>query len=138
MSATDDAATVDAMPAARRLRIVHCDDASSFRTLVRYWLEDYPAFEIVGGASDAHAAVTIAHTLRPDVIVTDTFGAAADPTLVRSLRVAAPGAMLIVLTGYLEEQLHPEIARIADRVVTKAYNEARLVEVLDGALIDKN
>ena len=114
----------------RPLRIVHCDDSPSFLTLARHWLGDHPDLEIVHSALGIRDAIEHVRALQPDVVVTDTFGSAHDPTHLGWLHDAAPSARLVIFTGYRATQLGEELRVVADAVVTKQHDERELVAVL--------
>ena len=111
----------------RRIRVVHCDDSPSFLVLVKHWFEDHPDLELVHSALGLRDAIEQIRALQPDVIVTDTFGSAGDAASLAWLHDAAPGARLVVFTGYRESQLHADLVALADAVVTKGLDEDALV-----------
>jgi two-component system, NarL family, nitrate/nitrite response regulator NarL len=57
--------------ASSRIRVLLCDDAEGFRALMRSSLEEDPAIEIVGEASDGVDGVRRAAELQPDVVLLD-------------------------------------------------------------------
>jgi DNA-binding NarL/FixJ family response regulator len=111
-------------------RIVHCDDSPSFLMLMRHWLEDHEDLELVHSALGIRDAIEQVRALQPDVVVTDTFGSATDPTYLGWLRDAAPAAVVVIHTGYVESQLGPELRDVADAVVTKQHDERELVAAI--------
>lgn len=52
-------------------RVVIVDDQALIRSAVRDLLDNAPGIEVVGDAADGEAAVAIAASLRPDVVVCD-------------------------------------------------------------------
>ena len=124
------------MPA-RPVRIVHCDDSESFLLLTRDWLEDHGDLEIVHSALGADEALAAVRALNPDVVVTDTFGSPSDPAILTALHDAAPGARLVIFTGYPASHLHPTVRQLADAVVTKSHHELSLVETIRALLDDR-
>ena len=83
------------------LRIFHCDDSSAFTRLVRHWLDEHEGVEHVGEAHDGDEALRLLPKAHPDVVLLDTMGAPGDTSLLRMIRDAAPGARVIVYSGYL-------------------------------------
>ena len=121
----------------RPVRIVHCEGSQSFLLLTRDWLEDHHDLEIVHSALGADEALSAVRALHPDVVVTDTFGLPSDPAILTALREAAPGARLVIFTGYRESHLHPAVRQFADAVVTKSHHELSLVETIRALLADQ-
>jgi DNA-binding NarL/FixJ family response regulator len=112
------------------LRVLHCDDSSSYRLLVEDWFEDYDDVRLVHSTSSVEDAVTHARSLRPDVVVTDTFGSLSAVAVIRRLHEAAPTACVLLLTGYLQRQLHREVVASVDCVITKGIDEEELIAAL--------
>jgi DNA-binding NarL/FixJ family response regulator len=82
------------------LRLFHCDDSAGYRRLLRELLDDEPDLELVGEAADAAGAVRGVSAAQPDVVLLDVRLEGAREPPVRELRAAAPGAALVLLTGY--------------------------------------
>ena len=83
------------------VRVLHCDDSEAFRVLVREMLRDEPGIELVGEVADAHAVITAARDLRPDVVLLDLRGGDLTPELPERIAVAAPGTAIVVLSGWI-------------------------------------
>ena len=83
------------------VRILHCDDSTSFRALLRAELEDDEELEIVGEAPDVDGAVAVAGETRPDVVLLDLLDVERDA--VGELESVAPGVRVVVLSGHPRE-----------------------------------
>ena len=112
------------------LRIVHCDDSADFLMLFEHWLEDHPDLLLVSSAQGMREAIDQVHRLQPDVVVTDTMGVTGSAAFLGWLRDAAPGASIVLFTGYEAFQLDRPIVELVDRVVTKRIDEHELVAEL--------
>jgi two-component system, NarL family, nitrate/nitrite response regulator NarL len=89
----------------QRVRILVVDDHTLFRRGLTALLSRDPQFEVVGDAADAGEALRRAKELQPDLILLDNHlpgvrGVDALP----SLREAAPGARVLMLTVSEDEQ----------------------------------
>jgi DNA-binding NarL/FixJ family response regulator len=91
--------------------VLVCDDAPDMRALLRDALNADPRLEVVGEAGDGSDALRLAATLQPDVVLLDIGmpgPGAAD--VVAGVRRAAPGAAIVVLSGYGPERLDARVA----------------------------
>ena len=86
------------------IRILLVDDHAVVREGLRAFLRLQPDLEVCGEASDGEAAVQLAVSLRPDVVVLDLVMPGGDglPAL-RALRERAPDARVLVLTSYADD-----------------------------------
>lgn len=87
------------------VRVLHCDDSTAYRALIRAELEDDDAIEIVGEAGDLDAAVRVTGETRPDVVLLDLLDV--DRDAVTELRVAHPEVRVVVLSGHPREYGEP-------------------------------
>ena len=82
--------------------LVIVEDEPEMRQLVRMLLSRDPRIEVMGEASTAEAAIELARSLQPGLIVLDHFidgpvmGADAAP----ALKAAAPSARILLFTAY--------------------------------------
>jgi chemotaxis response regulator CheB len=83
------------------VRVVHCDDSSAFRALIRAELEDDADIEIVGEAPDVDVALRVTGETRPDVVLLDLLDV--DRDAVAELHTVAPGVQVVVLSGHPRE-----------------------------------
>ena len=78
-----------------------CDDAAAYRALVRYALEEDPAFVIVGEASDGRAALAAVAALRPDVVLLDlSMPHSEGLDAIATMRGRSPGTRVVALSGF--------------------------------------
>jgi DNA-binding NarL/FixJ family response regulator len=113
------------------LRIFHCDDSAAFTSLVRHWLDEHDGVEHVGAAHDGDEALRDLPEARPDVVLLDTMGAPGDTTLLRRIREAAPGARVIVYSGYLSIVDGGQLGGEADAYLEKGDDENALLAMID-------
>jgi DNA-binding NarL/FixJ family response regulator len=113
------------------LRIFHCDDSAAFTHLVRHWLDEHEGIEHVGEAHDGEEALKLLPQASPDVVLLDTMGSPGDTSLLRSIREAAPGARVIVYSGYLSILDSDELGGEADAYLEKDDDEDRLVSMIN-------
>jgi DNA-binding NarL/FixJ family response regulator len=93
------------------IRVLIVDDHAVVREGLRTFLELQDGLEVVGEAGDGDEALPLAERLRPDVILMDLVMPRLDGVgAMRELRGRVPGARVIVLTSFLdEERLMPAI-----------------------------
>ncbi|MET0603396.1 MAG: response regulator transcription factor [Baekduia sp.] len=80
------------------VRVLHCDDSSAFRALIRAELEDDEDIEIVGDAPDVDGAVRLAGETRPDIVLLDLLDVERDA--VSELQRVVPDIRVVVLSGH--------------------------------------
>ena len=85
----------------RRTRILLCDDTRDIIVLLASELELHSDLEVVAEAYDGRAAIQLAESHQPDVVVLDLVmpemdGLEALPAILE----AAPGAKVVVLSGF--------------------------------------
>jgi DNA-binding NarL/FixJ family response regulator len=86
------------------IRVLLVDDHAVVREGLRAFLELQEGIEVSGEAADGEEAIDAAARLRPDVILMDLVMPRLDGvTAMRSLRERAPGARVIVLTSFLDD-----------------------------------
>jgi DNA-binding NarL/FixJ family response regulator len=112
------------------IRVFHCDDSDAFTRLVAFWLAEHPDIEHVGEARTAQAAVAALPAARPDVILLDTMGLPGDGRLLSSIRGAAPGARVIVYSGYVRLLREEALGERADAYLAKSDDDAALVALI--------
>lgn len=108
------------------------DDADGLRELVCLLLDMESDFEVVGQARDGDEAVRVVSATSPDLVLLDVAmpvldGLAALPLV----RAAAPGARVVVFTGFPEAAMALQAERLgADALLEKGVGSAVLIERL--------
>jgi NarL family two-component system response regulator LiaR len=125
------------------IRVLVVDDHAVVREGLRTFLSLQDGIEVVGEASDGREAVAAAQRLAPDVVLMDLVMPKVDGVqAMRELREHVPGARVIVLTSFLEDdRLLPAIRAGAAGYLLKNVEPselARAVRTADAgeALID--
>jgi NarL family two-component system response regulator LiaR len=86
------------------IRILIVDDHAVVREGLRTFLELQEGLEVVGEAGDGDEALPLAEQLEPDVVLMDLVMPRLDGVeAMRELRRRVPGARVIVLTSFLED-----------------------------------
>ena len=91
-----------------RLRTLLVDDVEDIRALLQMLMQEDGRFEVLAEASDGQAAIALAERLQPDVVVLDLAMPVMDGlTALPALRSAAPGARVVILSGFPKDQMGP-------------------------------
>jgi DNA-binding NarL/FixJ family response regulator len=117
------------------IRVLLCDDAGGFRALMRYALEEDPAFAVVGEAADGHAGLEAVAALRPDVVLLDLSMPRLDGIdAIAAMRVGAPETRIVALSGFgADEMAQAALARGADAYLEKGTDMATIREAVRAA-----
>jgi NarL family two-component system response regulator LiaR len=87
------------------IRVLVVDDHAVVREGLRAFLDLQDGIDVVGEASDGHEAIAAAEDLRPDVVLMDLVMPRLDGlAAMRALRERVPGARVIVLTSFLDDE----------------------------------
>ena len=128
---------------AEPIGVLIVDDHAVVREGLRTFLELQEGLEVVGEASDGEEAIGLAERLRPDVVLMDlVMPKLGGVEAMRELRRRVPGARVIVLTSFLDDdRLLPALRAGAAGYLLKNVEPqelARAVRAADGgeALID--
>ena len=82
------------------MRILVVDDHAILRQGLRMLVEAEPGFEIVGEAESGAAALALAASTQPDIVVLDIdLGTDNGLDLIAGLQAAAPASRILILTG---------------------------------------
>ena len=112
------------------IRLFHCDDSEAMRLLIREQFGPTGRVEVVGDAVDPASAVSGAQELQPDVVLLDLLDPDNAERLVSEIRAAAPGARIVVYSGY-----PPDAARIAHGGADAYVEKSAPFSVLEQAVL---
>lgn len=122
----------DRGPDGRRWRVVLVDDAEGLRSLVARLLARDGRFEVVGEASDGQEGIEVVTATEPDAVVLDLAMPVMDGLeALPRIRAAAPGAKIVILTGFDEASLSGDDVYVnADGFVEKGVAFEHLCDTL--------
>lgn len=107
------------------------DDHFGARAALRDLLTDYPALDVVGEAANGVEALTLAHALRPDVVVMDVVMPELDGIdATHRLRAELPSLVVFAVSTDPEGDRHPIRTAGAVDYFTKGADVMRLVDRL--------
>jgi two-component system, NarL family, response regulator LiaR len=114
------------------IRVLVVDDHAVVREGLRTFLELQDGIEVIGEAADGREAVELAERVEPDVVLMDLVMPRMDGVqAMRALRDRTPGARVIVLTSFLEdERLLPAIRAGAAGYLLKNVEPAELARAV--------
>ncbi len=114
---------------AQKIRVLVCDDSEWYCDLVAAWFELEGDLELSGSAHDRASALEHALDLQPDVVVVDTMTSGLQPVTVADVRAAAPGARVLLCSGYPEAVATDRLGP-ADGYVSKDDGREPLIDTL--------
>lgn len=85
-------------------RIIVIDDAPIVREAVVDLLTTDAAFEVVGVAGDADAAVTLAESHRPDIAIVDVRMPGGGPAATEAIRRVSPGTQVVAYSAHEDRE----------------------------------
>ncbi len=105
-----------------RIRVLICDDAALYATMLEHWFSKDPDLEVVGTAADEQQALERAAALQPHVILLDhLFSGQDSETIAPRLRAPVEGVRIVLVSGLPPEPLARAAAAIgAEAFVSKA------------------
>ncbi|MEN2417016.1 response regulator transcription factor [Streptomyces rimosus] len=121
------------------VRVLVADDQDLVRTGLSMILDAQPDIEVVGQAADGHAAVELAHRLRPDVLLVDIQMPGLDGIEVTRLLagrgVPDPIAVVVITTFDLDEYVHGALRAGARGFLLKDAGPELLVQAVHAAAV---
>jgi DNA-binding NarL/FixJ family response regulator len=117
------------------IRVLLCDDAAGFRALMRYALEEDPAFVVVGEAADGRAGLEAVAELGPDVVLLDLSMPRMDGMdAIAAMRERSPSSRIVALSGFTAgERAEDALARGAHAYIEKGVDMATIRETVRAA-----
>lgn len=113
------------------IRVLIVDDHSAIRAGMRFILESSPGIEVVGEASDGHAALTNATALQPDVVLMDVRMPGMDGIAATQAIVAAGLAQVLILTTFdVDEYIFGALRSGAAGFLLKTAEPAALLDAV--------
>ncbi|KKM09368.1 hypothetical protein SY88_19210 [Clostridiales bacterium PH28_bin88] len=116
------------------LHVMIADDEILERRAIKLILETYrPDYQVVGEAGDGNAALEVALSIKPDVILLDVRMPEMDGLEVaRLLRRSLPGTRVVIITAYGEFEYAREAVTLgASEYLLKPVDTGELVALLD-------
>lgn len=96
-----------------RVRVLICDDAELYATMLESWFAADAELEVVGTAADEAQALAQAAALRPQVILLDhLFSGQDSPAMAPRLRELVPGVRIVLVSGLTRGPLEQAAAVI--------------------------
>jgi NarL family two-component system response regulator LiaR len=90
--------------------VLICDDVAAMRMLLGAVIGLRPGLRVVGEAADGNEAISEAKRLQPDVILLDlSMPLRTGYEALPEIRDAAPGAQVIVLSGFLAATVETDV-----------------------------
>ena len=116
----------------RKIRVFLVDDVPELRLLVRLTLEEDPAIEVVGEASNGREGVEGVGATRPDVVLLDLSMPDMDGLeAIPLMRESAPDSCLVVLSGHEAGRISLEaLDQGATRYVNKSEELATIRDIV--------
>jgi DNA-binding NarL/FixJ family response regulator len=119
----------------RPVRVLLCDDALGFPSLVASWLDGSAEAEHIGTTSTATELLEVLAGCAPDVVLLDLMlpEGKTSPELVRQVRELAPGSRVVLISSLPGTLLEAEVQRVgADGSCPKATTPERLLAAVTG------
>jgi CheY-like chemotaxis protein len=120
----------------RTLHILIADDHPTIMQVVKQILDAHPGFEVIGEARDGQHAVTLAETLKPDVVVINvTMPKMSGFEAARRIRSRLPDCAIVILSSHKDQQFIAEARKAgANGYVMKSDADGELVRAIESAV----
>lgn len=129
--ATEQSMDQPGHPAARPLTVLIADDHTAIRLGMRMVVDTAPDMEVVGEAGDGATAVSMARTLRPDVVLMDLRMPGLDGVgATRAIRSEMPSKVLVLTTFDHDSCLFGALRAGADGFLLKTAEPEAITEAL--------
>src|ERR1700730_1889932 len=118
------------------IRILVADDHPTILDMVKRILEAHHGFEVVGEARDGQHAVSLAESLKPDVIVINvTMPKMSGFEAARRIRVHVPDSAIVILSSHKDQQFIEEARKAgANGYVQKSDADVQLIRAIESTV----
>jgi DNA-binding NarL/FixJ family response regulator len=118
------------------IRILIADDNPIILEMVKTILKAHPGFEVVGEAQDGQHAVSLAESLKPDVIVINvTMPTMSGFEAARRIRAHVPDSAIVILSSHKDKQFIQEARKVgANGYVEKTNADEQLVRAIESTV----
>jgi DNA-binding NarL/FixJ family response regulator len=115
------------------IRILVADDHPTILEMVKNILKAHRGFEVVGEARDGQQAVSLAESLKPDVIVINvTMPKMSGFEAARRIRVHVPDSAIVILSSHKDQQFIEEARKAgANGYVKKSDADEQLIRAIE-------
>ncbi len=124
------------MVSSRKLRVLLADDHALFREGVASLLNDRDDMEVVGDAEEGQAAIEMARTVSPDLVLMDVHMPGCDGiAAVKAIKKEMPHVKVVMLTAFDDdEDLFAAIRGGADGYLLKNTVPSQFFSLLEGVV----
>lgn len=118
------------------IRILIADDQPTILDIVKRILKAHYGFEVVGEARDGQHAVSLARSLKPDVIVINvTMPKMSGFEAARRIRVHVPDSAIVILSSHKDQQFIEEARKAgANGYVGKSDADEHLIRAIESTV----
>ena len=118
------------------IRILIADDHPTILEMVKRILKAHHGFEVVGEARDGQHAVSLAESLKPDVIVINvTMPKMSGFEAARRIRVHVPDSAIVILSSHKDQQFIVEARKAgANGYVGKSDADKQLIQAIESTV----